>query len=136
MELSGMPGQGLRVKLMATRSTSTRKAAIVERLGTCTLRTPSLMNLAITWEWREYPTLFRETLLKLNFQSRLRSETWRQWLFQLPNKVQQSRRTYGLREVCYYCSLVHLLKQRLCRVVQEQRTSLPEIRNGWTSCYS
>ena len=50
MELSGMPGQGLRVKLMATRSTSTRKAAIVERLGTYTLRTPSLMNLAIIWE--------------------------------------------------------------------------------------
>ena len=50
MELSGMPGQGLRVKLMATRSTSTRKAAIVERLGTYTLRTPSLMNLGIIWE--------------------------------------------------------------------------------------
>ena len=58
MELSGMPGQGLRVKLMATRSTSTRKAAIVERLGTYTLQIPSLTNLAITWEWREYPTLF------------------------------------------------------------------------------
>ena len=67
MELSGMPGQGLRVKLMATRSTSTRKAAIVERLGTCTLQIPSLTNLAITWEWSEYLTLFRETLLKPKF---------------------------------------------------------------------
>ena len=67
MGLLGMPGQGLRVKLMATRSTSTRKAAIVERLGTYTLRTPSLMNLAITWECSEYLTLFRETLLKPKF---------------------------------------------------------------------